>query len=233
MSCIWLKTGRTGADGPLRECARCQCTTARQGEKRKAAVTLLCPICPSRPTGRRIQIDSDSRPPSRFVASDPGSVKVSAHRRLKARPARSLGDSSSCLGRRGGSSRLKAAGQWLTALYFRPAPPKKKKKRAPFMCRASRRFDSLSSSAEEPLGFFFVFFPPFLNHIVALGSARPLQSVCGSQTPGPCTVSGSARRSEQRGPLRVFSPLAVGIGRCVLKAAERGDIDPGERKPMS
>lgn len=166
-----LENGQNGSIWFLHECTPCRCPTTEG--KRRVVLTLFHLtdftdwIC---------QIDSDSQAGVKVCCLWPERVKVSAHRRLKAGPL-AVWDSSSCLGHRGGSSHLKAAWQWLTALHFRPAPLK----RPPLCAAHPTALTVYRPRRRSHLALFL------LTHNVVFGSASP----CSLRRPNTwaCVVS--------------------------------------------
>lgn len=153
----------------------------------------------------------------------PERVKVSAHRRLKA-GLLAVWDSSSCLGHRGGSSRLRAAWQWLTALNFRPVPLK----RASLCAAHPTALTVYRPRQRSHLAFFL------LTHNVVFGSASP----CSLQQPDTWTCVISIRFTETQWAkewLHAFILFTCEIRQCIKNHCwiKRGNIDPVKGKPMS
>lgn len=171
------ENGQNGSEWPLHECAPCQCTTERHGKKKSGGN-----FVPSAPADRLGNKSKLTRTPSRRRGLSPPTRARQSVRppEIKGRPRSQFGDSSSCLGRRGGSSRLKAAGQRLTALYFRPAPPKK---RAPLCAGRPAASTVYRPRQRSHSAFFFCSF--FSNTLSPLARHRPAVSL---QQPDTRTV---------------------------------------------
>lgn len=169
-----LENGQNRSMSFLHECTPCLCLTTVG--KRKVVVTLF-----------HLPLQSEYAKLTLTLSRRQGLLPLTRARQsvrppeIKGRPARSLGFKLLF-----GPQRWQQPFESRLAVAHRPLLQASASKKSSFMCRASHCVDSLSSSAEEPLGFFLH------THNVVFGSAPP----CKLQQPGTWTCAVPIRFNE-------------------------------------